>query len=557
VDDALPSVLVSDVTRLRQILVNLIGNAVKFTNRGEVVVEVSATAHGKRTPQPNQRADTDFIRHPDEWVLHFSVRDTGIGIPVERQGRLFKSFQQVDTTRNYGGTGRGLAISKRLSELLGGRIWVESEAGRGATFHFTIVAKASTGAAPPAWQSPHPQLAGKRLLAIEDNATNQRVVAHRAGGWGMKVESAHNGLQAMAALTGNEGFDLILLDLELPDTDARELVRKIHSLSHRAKTPLILLGSVRVRPEDSAFGQLNVSGCIHKPIRPVHLLEAICRALQIQIQRERKPPPTPSLDPKLAQRLPLHVLLADDNLINQKVGLSVLHKLGYEPDLAENGLQVIAALDQRAYDILFLDVQMPEMDGLEAARQICARWPGSDKRPVIIAMTGNALMGDREKCLAAGMDDYISKPVRIGEVQAALERWGAVRLKAAAARAQATDDPDGDEWFDRSILAEMRTMPGADGRTMLQELIDLFLENAPQRLSEIGSSLTDPQKLAFHSHAFKSMSLSLGIKRLVQLSQTLEEQGRAGNLNGVLDLFHSLQSSFIESRTRLLSLRSK
>src|SRR5438876_6901065 len=214
VDDAIPKILVSDVTRLRQILVNLIGNAVKFTHHGEIVIEVTPAARSARTAQPGHTHDTDFLRHPEEWLLHFLVRDTGIGIPVDRQGRLFKSFQQVDasTTRHYGGTGLGLAICKRLTDLMGGKIWVESDAGKGSTFHFTILAKAAAATAPPSWQSPQPQLAGKRLLVVEDNTTNRRIITHRGEQWGLVVETAANSREALKLLAQNHAYDAVILD---------------------------------------------------------------------------------------------------------------------------------------------------------------------------------------------------------------------------------------------------------------------------------------------------------------------------------------------------------
>ncbi|MCU0783492.1 MAG: ATP-binding protein [Verrucomicrobia bacterium] len=219
VDDIIPKILVSDVTRLRQILVNLVANAIKFTTHGEIFVEVTAAAHGYRTIEPGHEQDTDFVRHPEQWLLHFSVRDTGIGIPRERQHRLFKSFQQVDasTTRHYGGTGLGLAICKRLAELMGGRIWVDSDAGKGATFHFTITTKATAATAPPNWQTPQPQLAGRRLLVVEDSATNRRIITHRAEQWGMAVECVTTGRDALKRLAETPAFDAVLFDLQLPE----------------------------------------------------------------------------------------------------------------------------------------------------------------------------------------------------------------------------------------------------------------------------------------------------------------------------------------------------
>jgi CheY-like chemotaxis protein/HPt (histidine-containing phosphotransfer) domain-containing protein len=558
VDDAIPKILVSDVTRLRQILVNLLGNAVKFTHHGEVVVEVAAATHGARALLPGHEPDTDFIRHPEEWLLHFSVRDTGIGIPLEKQNRLFKSFQQVDasTTRHYGGTGLGLAICKRLAELLGGKIWVESDAGKGATFHFTILTKASAASAPPPWQTPQPQLAGKRLLVIEDNQVNRRIIAHRVEQWGLQADTAANAQEAQSLLAQARPFDVLLLDLQLPDKDALALAEEIRSQSQGRYLPILALSFVRPRGDDHRPVQAGISVFVHKPIRPAQLLESLCRVLNVQVQREKKAPPAPALDPHLAVRLPLRLLLADDNPINQKVGLSVLHKLGYRADLANNGLEVLKALEQKAYDILFLDVQMPEMDGLEAARQICRRWP-AERRPRIVAMTGNALMGDREKCLAAGMDDYISKPVRVAELQTALERWGplSARKSDTAFLARHKGLP-AESLIDQTILADLRDMPPSDGVSMLQELIDLFLEGAPQRIIQIVQAASEPAALAFHAHALKSMSLNLGAKRIIELSQKLEELGRSGDLEAVGPLLQELQTTFTLTKAQLLPLRT-
>src|SRR5439155_25006713 len=229
-------------------------------------------------------------------------------------------------------------------------------------------------------------------------------------------------------LAQDQSFDAVILDLQLAEMDGLALADEIRAQPYGRYLPLLLLSSVRLRGDDPRPLHASIAVVVYKPIRPAQLLDALCRAMSIQLQREKKAPFAPSLDAGLARRLPLRLLLADDNPINQKVGLSVLHKLGYRSDIANNGCEVLKALEQKAYDILFLDVQMPEMDGLEAARRICQRWP-SDKRPRIIAMTGNALLGDREKCLQAGMDDYISKPVRIAELQSVLERWSPSRPK--------------------------------------------------------------------------------------------------------------------------------
>ncbi|MDB6067059.1 MAG: multi-sensor hybrid histidine kinase [Pedosphaera sp.] len=558
VDDSIPKLMVSDVTRLRQILVNLIGNAVKFTHEGEVVIEVKPTARGARRPEPGHEADTDFIRHPEQWLLHFSVRDTGMGIPLDKQHRLFKSFQQVDasTTRHYGGTGLGLAICKRLAELMGGKVWVESESGKGSTFHFTILAKSSVSTMPPNWQTLQPQLAGKRVMIVEDNATNRQIMTHRLQQWGIHVSATTNCKEALTVLAGSPAFDGIIIDLQLPDKDGLTLAKEMRAMPHGHAPAILLLSSVRLRGDESRPMQLGISVFIYKPIRPVQLLDALYRAMSIQLQREKKAPVTPALDSNFASRFPLRLLLADDNAINQRVGLSVLQKLGYRADLAGNGLEVLQAVEQKAYDIILLDVQMPEMDGLEAARIICERWPDPSKRPKIIAMTGNALLGDREKCLEAGMDDYISKPVRIGELQAALERWAVKMVKKSDttffARQGITSN-----LLDQSLIAELRDMPPAGGVTMLKELVDHFLEHAPQRIAQINQFLSDPHKMAFHAHALKSMSLNLGANRIAQLCQKLEEMAHSGNEEGVARLAQELQRTFRMTEAELIPMQSK
>jgi CheY-like chemotaxis protein len=309
-----------------------------------------------------------------------------------------------------------------------------------------------------------------------------------------------------------------------------------------------------LRSDDPRPAEAGISGYVHKPIRPVQLLEALCRAMSVQLQREKKAPAAPTLDPDLARRLPMRLLLADDNPINQKVGLSVLHKLGYRADVANNGLEVLQALEQKVYDLLFLDVQMPEMDGLEAARQICGRW-SPDRRPAIIAMTGNALMGDREKCLAAGMDDYISKPVRVAELQAALERWGP--LKSAHAdtkillRAKATS---ADELLELGIVGQLRTNPAAPESAELRGIIEKFLEAAPPEIEQLNKLSKDSAELSAHAQALKEQSTEAGAKRVAVLCKKLEELGRAASLESVPAVLQELRAAFALTRTQLLAL---
>jgi len=556
VDDSIPRVLVGDVTRLRQVIVNLVANAVKFTPRGEVVVEVAPTEHHPRSLKPGAKADTEFLSHPEEWLLHFQVRDSGIGIPVDQQHRLFQSFQQVDTstTRRFGGTGLGLAICKRLTELMGGKIWVDSDAGEGAVFHFRIVVRSASSVAPPPWQVRQTPLAGKRLLVIEDGEMHQRIIRHRAEQWGMVVECVTSAAAVLPRLEA-VNFDLAVVDLQMPDADGRGLVAALRAHCRGCTLPLLLLSSVRPRGGDARPGGDGVAIFLAKPIHHARLLDAVCRALAIELQPERKAPVAPVLDPALAQRLPLRVLLAEDNPINQKVALGILQKLGYRADVANNGFEVLRALEQKAYDLLFLDVQMPEMDGLEATRLICQRWP-KEQRPCLVAMTGNALVGDREKCLAAGMDDYISKPVSAAELKRALEQWGPTRPKRpdTAFFTRQSPLPLG-QLLDLQVLADLETMPPANGVSLLSEMIDLFLTSTPPCLAQLKQPAADPARIVSQAQTLRSMSLTLGARRLAELAQKIEQLGRSGVLEEVPARVRELEWVFGQTRAQLLVRR--
>lgn len=571
VDDAIPKVLVSDVTRLRQILVNLIGNAVKFTSRGEVVVNVVAVGPAGRA-SPAERGGRDPVARgagsatgpspaafrtasPEMWLLHFTVRDTGIGIPLEKQHRLFKSFQQVDasTTRHYGGTGLGLAICQRLTALLGGQIWVESVAGQGATFHFTIQAAAAAAAA-AGWQLAQPQLQGRRLLVVEDNVTQQGIIRHWGARWGLQVTAVGDGRAGLKQVAA-ESFDVVIVDHRLPGYAGDALAAELQRRRRPGDPPLRVLLAAPLEQRGAATGP-ELAGWVQQPLRPAQLLGAICQALGVSRRREKRALRPPALDATLAERLPLRVLLAEDEAINLKVGQSVLGKLGYQVDVVTNGLEALAALERQPYDLLFLDVQMPQLDGLETARRICARW-SRDKRPRIIALTGAAVVGDREKCLDAGMDDYITKPVRIHELQAAIERWGPTKIRefdttTFFARQAGVN---ANELLDRSILDELRGLPPMEDVPLVRELIDLFLASAPERLEHIRAALADPAQLKLHAHTLKGMSMTLGARRVVMLCQQLEQLAADGTLETAPAVCRDLETVLDQTRNELLTLR--
>jgi len=406
-----PAALVGDVTRLRQVLVNLLGNAVKFTTVGEVSVAVDSR------PVPGA---------PNLHEVRFAVRDTGIGIPKERMDRLFRSFSQVDTstTRQYGGTGLGLAISKRLAELMGGTMWVTSEHGVGSSFEFTVTA-AAAAARKRLYSAPH-GLAGLAVLIVDDNATNRRILRLQTEAWGMQPRTATSAAEALACIDAGESFALAVLDMSMPEMDGMELARELRRRNASAETPLVMLSSMG-RPEGgdpSLFAAV-----LSKPIKPSYLFDALMAAAEGRPARRRPSIPSERIDRDVAARVPLSILLAEDNVVNQKVALRLLERLGYRADLAADGIEVLEALARRRYDVVLLDVQMPRMDGLEVARCI-RQWP-REKRPRLIAMTANAMQGDREECLGAGMDDYIAKPIHLQVLQAALERCAEAEEEAA------------------------------------------------------------------------------------------------------------------------------
>ncbi len=418
VADGVPTHVRGDGTRLRQILVNLLGNAVKFTARGEVVLSV----------QPELA--------PGGHGLRFAVRDTGIGIPADAVGRLFQSFSQVDasTTRKYGGTGLGLAISRRLAELMGGRMWVESEAGVGSTFYFTVRLGAVASRPRPFAPTDRATLEGRLLLIVDDNATNRRILTRQVALWGMVAQEADSPAAALELLRAGRRFDLAVLDMQMPEVDGVTLAREIRHLRTAEEMPLVLLSSLGQRPPDGLF-----AASLTKPVKPAQLSEVLARALACHLPAAAAsaPPAGPATDGSAGATAepagPGRLLLAEDNPVNQKVALHMLRTLGRTADAVSNGLEVLDSVRRQRYDVILLDVQMPEMDGLTVARHLVQDHPDPARRPWMIAVTANAMQGDRERCLAAGMDDYLSKPMKIAELAAALERAAQGRRARGAA----------------------------------------------------------------------------------------------------------------------------
>ncbi len=415
VDSELPDGIVGDIGRLRQILLNLLSNAVKFTERGEIVVTVAA----RRLTEPK--------RGPSRWAISVTVRDTGIGIPPDRMDRLFQSFSQADASisRRFGGTGLGLAISRRLAEAMDGALTAESGGvpGEGATFHLVIEAdEAPAATLPSRMRAPalaQDLMAGRLALVVDDNATNRRILAAQLERWGLRVRATASATEALGWTQADEPFDLALLDMVMPDMDGLALANAIRAVRPTRAPRIVLISSFGFHDQK----QPGIDAFLTKPVKPSALYDTLATVLAgdgATASRRERAPSGDEIDPDLGARYPLRILLAEDNPVNQKLALRLLTRMGYAADVANNGLEAIAAAESGTYDLVLMDVQMPEMDGLEATRQIRSH---RKARPVrIVAMTANALAEDREACFAAGMDDYLSKPIRVNELMAALVR---------------------------------------------------------------------------------------------------------------------------------------
>jgi len=540
-DDDIPANIEGDSLRLRQVLTNLLSNAVKFTEHGDIFVRVKLLS--RKMDESQNRA----LLH-----LHCSVRDTGIGIPPDRLVRLFKPFMQADasTAHRYGGTGLGLAISKRLVELMGGKMWAESAPGEGSTFHFTVNVLAEPNAAPSAFMARQPKLTDLRVLIVEDNATCCQMLAEQIARWGMIPRSVESPLAALDLLRNGESFDFGILDLKMPGMDGVALASEIHKLPVGAMMPLVLLAPMGLHSDTPSETHLVFGHIVPKPVKPAQLCEVLTSAL-LSPRAAPIPAPPPQPGQLLAERIPIRVLLCDDNAINQKVAARILQQLGYQPGLAANGREALDALDRQPYDFILMDVMMPEMDGLEATRVIRERQrsgaPNYSSRIVIVALTAHAMQGDREKCLAAGMDDYLAKPIRPADVRQVIERWypqnGTTRpVKSAPAAEPAAPPPPAEPPVDMDRLNSL--VDGDPGG--LRELVELYLKQTTQQMAQLEAAVrarnaSDIRRVA---HSCAGASATLGMTRLVPLLRDLEKQGASGTLTNAAQVCEKAASEF-------------
>jgi len=567
-DDDVPEMVVGDVTRVRQILVNLIGNAVKFTHKGEVAIHVK---HAKG----EDSAETPPSDYGLPVLLQFAVRDTGIGIPEDKVDQLFKSFSQVDasTTRHYGGTGLGLAISKNLAQLMGGTMWVTSTAGKGSTFHFTVSVQPAPGKSP---ETPAP-LRGVTTLLVDRNATQRHSLAAQFARWGLNVKECGGSAEALEWMQGGGRFHLAVIDRNLPELNGVALGKEIRRFGGLEKTPLVLLTSLADRKDDLETTGGNFAACLAKPVKHAQLRDALVRAVT-GVAAEHKPATTRPAEGTLADRYPIRFLLAEDNAVNQKVALRLLQQFGYLADVAHNGAEAVSAVSTRPYDIIFMDVQMPEMDGLQATRRIreFEQVPGAARmqKHIIIAMTANAMVGDRERCMAAGMDDYLPKPVRPDALRTMIEKWGKsiVRPTAPATPSGGTTSftrkpKTGLPATSPTMTTPASTPPAAEtppvdiakltdlagGDEGLGELMDLYLSQTAGQIESIRAAIAAGQATEVRrvAHSAAGANATCGMEGVVPALRALERMGDAGQLDGATAEIETVSREFARIKTFL------
>ncbi|MGE0609084.1 MAG: response regulator [Pirellulales bacterium] len=506
-----PDSLLGDPGRLRQILVNLIGNSIKFTESGEVALDVDLANGEADQPPPGG----------NEALLHFAVRDTGIGIPHDKQQKVFEAFGQADssTTRKYGGTGLGLSISSQLVRQMGGRIWLESEPGQGATFHFTAKFGVA-GNEQPSERLELPQLAGLPVLVVDDNATNRRILQEMLTQWHFTPSVADGGGTALAALAsaaaaGNP-FKLVMLDCMMPEMDGFELAERINADTALGRPALIMVSSA-ARPADAEHARrIGIAAYQTKPFVPSDILDAIVSALSDGAAEPNREKPAGQKVPAFAlapdPATPLNILLAEDNLVNQKVAVGILRQGGHQVTVAQNGREAVDLSASQSFDVVLMDCQMPELDGFEATRAIRDRERGHACHLPIVAMTASAMEGDRELCLEAGMDDYLSKPIDPRQLQRVLA-GELVRNRAASTLPAAID----------LALARQR-LPSGDEH--LREIAELFLDESARLLQQIQSAVAagDGKLLRRGAHTLRGSTDIFSAHKLSSLAEGMEKQ---------------------------------
>jgi len=541
VADAVPDSLNGDRGRLRQVLVNLVGNAVKFTERGEVVVNVDLESESEGGVP-----------------LHFAVKDTGIGIAREKQRAVFEPFEQADgsTTRKYGGTGLGLAITSQIVELMGGKIWVESELSHGSTFHFTARFELSKISCVLPRPVDPDFLRHSSVLVVDDNRTNRIILIEQLTKWGLRVESAPNAQAALAALQhaydDRRRLSLVITDLHMPVVDGLGLVKEIRRNPLFGLLPVILLSSSPESGERIRSRQLGISAFLTKPIQPSELLDAVMNAVADQ-QADEAPTP-PLVPPPRERKDAMKVLLAEDNAVNRTLAKKLLEKQGHSVIVAENGREVLALLERESVDLVLMDVQMPELDGLEATAAIREKEKVTAAHLPIIALTAHAMKGDRERCLAAGADAYVTKPIHPPELFAALDSFKPRKSGDVESPSMPVNEPPASS-FD--LTAALQHVDG--DRELLEEIIRVFTDESPRMIADLRRAFDagDPRLVERQSHMLKGSSSNLGATAVSRSAADVEAKARAGDLPGARSKLENLEREVKALLAELESLTRK
>jgi len=540
-DPEVPPQLLGDPGRLRQILVNLVGNAIKFTQHGEVLVEIQ-----------NRSLDERGVE------LHFKVTDTGIGISPEKHKLLFRAFSQADssTTRKYGGTGLGLAISVRLVNMMGGEMWLESEEGEGSVFHFTVRFPIAPATVPRSSPVAEVALQGLSVLVVDDNETNGRILCEMTRVWKLRPTAVASGEAALAAIElaqkNRDPFRLILIDSQMPHMNGFELAEKIHAHSDLAGTVILMLTSGGQPGDANRCRRLGIRAYLLKPVLKSDLLAAILTALGHRQPEAAVSPPLVTRHSLRESPRKLQVLVAEDNAVNEVLIVRVLEKLGHTPVVAHTGKEALALASSRKFDLVFMDVQMPEMDGLTATAAIREAEKAGGPRLPIFAMTAHAMKGDRERCLEAGMDGYIAKPLRLSDIEQTLA--GVANGSSASPCVVAAHPPAANRaWNKAEALARI------DGdEDLLAELCQIFLQESPKLLEKLRRAVTDGdfETVMKTAHSLKGESSYLGAARAAQAARQLEQVGQERNQDAVTQTFAVLEREIADLNLSLKDMAS-
>jgi CheY-like chemotaxis protein len=528
-----PDLVVGDVGRLRQILINLVGNAIKFTERGEVIVRIDVEAQTK-----------------DEVVLHFGVRDTGMGIPREKQTMIFESFTQADgsTTRKHGGTGLGLTISSQLVKMMGGRIWVESpvslpgsHASSGSMFHFTASFGIPRTPAAGAYAPEQSALAGLPVLVVDDNSTNRRILEVQLTNWKMRPTAVEGGASALNALAlanaAGTPFKLALLDFHMPGMDGLVLTEEIRKLPGKNDLKIIMMSS-SVHQNQTRQQLLGIDASLVKPVKAAELLSVIKTVLSTDARLQTRPRPA-----ALRTENPLRVLVAEDSPVNQKLIQRLLEKWGHTPVIARDGKETLELLDAGGFDLVLMDLQMPEINGFEATAAIRQKERDNGAHIPIIALTAHALKGDRERCIEAGMDDYLSKPIEAQKLFDAVE--------TAAHKSEGATGNDRPHIRAVDIDALLKSFDG--DRELVSMLARVFADSSPGQLSELDDAVTrgDAEALASGAHALRGSVANFRAEAAVDAATRLEQLARTGDLADADSALAVLQNEIEQLREEL------